>query len=67
LIRPASAAPRRSRFPTWPPFRRRSGQRDVAAVDALLRPFAPYDRIRFGGPVSRDRYVSAVRERFSRR
>jgi Family of unknown function (DUF6058) len=42
----------------------------VAAVDeldALLRPFAPYDRIRFDGPVSRDRYVTAVRERLSRR
>ena len=37
----------------------------VDELDALLRPFAPYDRIRFGGPVSRDRYVTAVRERFS--
>jgi Family of unknown function (DUF6058) len=37
----------------------------VDELDALLRPFAPYDRIRFGGPVSRDRYVSAVRERFN--
>jgi hypothetical protein len=36
----------------------------VDELDALLRPFAPYDRIRFGGPVSRDRYVTAVRERF---
>ena len=27
----------------------------------LLRPFAPYDRIRFGGPVSRDRYVTPFR------
>jgi hypothetical protein len=37
----------------------------VDELDALLRPFAPCDRIRFGGPVSRDRYVTAVRERFS--
>ena len=37
----------------------------VDELDALLRPFAPYDRIRFGGPVSRDRYVTAVRERFN--
>ncbi len=36
----------------------------VDELDALLRPFAPCDRIRFGGPVSRDRYVTAVRERF---
>ena len=36
----------------------------VDELDALLRPFAPYDRIRFGGPVSRDRYITAVRERF---
>jgi hypothetical protein len=36
----------------------------VDELDSLLRPFAPYDRIRFGGPVSRDRYVTAVRERF---
>ena len=33
----------------------------VAELDALLRPFAPYDRIRFGGPVSRDRYVTPLR------
>ena len=38
-------------------------QIDAAAeeLDALLRPFAPYDRIRFGGPVSRDRYVTPLR------
>jgi hypothetical protein len=35
----------------------------VDELDALLRPFAPYDRIRFGGPVSRDRYVTALRGR----
>jgi hypothetical protein len=33
----------------------------AAELDALLRPFAPYDRIRFGGPVSRDRYVTPLR------
>ena len=37
----------------------------VDELDALLRPFAPYDRVRFGGPVSRDRYVTAVRERYA--
>ena len=37
---------------------------DVDALDALLRPFAPYDRVRFGGPVSRDRLVTAPRRRF---
>ena len=36
----------------------------VDELDALLRPFAPCDRIRFGGPVSRDRYVTALRERY---
>jgi Family of unknown function (DUF6058) len=47
-----------------PPERLRAA---VDELDALLRPFAPYDRIRFGGPVSRDRYVTAVRERLNRR
>jgi hypothetical protein len=32
-----------------------------AALDAHLRPFAAYDRERFGGPVSRDRLVDGVR------
>jgi hypothetical protein len=36
----------------------------VDALDALERPFAAFDRVRFGGPVSRDRCVTAVRERF---
>jgi hypothetical protein len=36
----------------------------VDALDALERPFAAYDRERFGGPVSRDRLVTATRERF---
>lgn len=35
----------------------------VDALDALEKPFAPFDRQRFG-PVSRDRCVTAVRERF---
>ncbi len=36
----------------------------VNALDALERPFAPFDRKRFG-PVSRDRCITAVRERFA--
>jgi hypothetical protein len=35
----------------------------VDALDALEKPFALFDRERFG-PVSRDRCVTAVRERF---
>jgi hypothetical protein len=35
----------------------------VDALDALERPFAAFDRQRFG-PVSRDRLVTAVRERY---
>ena len=38
----------------------------VDELDALEPPFAPYDRLRFGGPVSRDRLITAVRERFPR-
>jgi hypothetical protein len=34
----------------------------VEALDALERPFAPYDRLRYGGPVSRDRLITAPRE-----
>lgn len=34
----------------------------VDELDALEPPFAPYDRLRFGGPVSRDRFVDAARE-----
>jgi hypothetical protein len=44
------------------------GERLRASVDELdeiEREFAPYDRIRFGGPVSRDRLISAVRERYA--
>jgi Family of unknown function (DUF6058) len=36
----------------------------VDALDALERPFAAHDRERFGGPVSRDRLITAPRERF---
>jgi hypothetical protein len=37
----------------------------VDALDALEKPFARFDRARFDGPVSRDRCVTAVRERFA--
>jgi Family of unknown function (DUF6058) len=36
----------------------------VDALDALERPFAAWDRERFGGPTSRDRLITASRERF---
>jgi hypothetical protein len=36
----------------------------VGSLDAIERPFARYDRERFGGPVSRDRLVAAVHERY---
>jgi hypothetical protein len=36
----------------------------VDALDALERPFARYDRERFGGPTSRDRLISGTRDRF---
>jgi hypothetical protein len=38
--------------------------REVAALDELEPPFAPYDRLRFGGPVSRDRLIDEPRARF---
>ena len=38
----------------------------VDELDAIEPPFAPYDRLRFGGPVSRDRLVDDVRRRFPR-
>ena len=38
----------------------------VDELDALEPPFAPYDRLRFGGPVSRDRLITAVRDQFPR-
>ncbi|WP_394830990.1 DUF6058 family natural product biosynthesis protein [Pendulispora rubella] len=37
---------------------------DVDALDQLERPFAPYDRVRFGGPVTRDRLITAARARY---
>ena len=36
----------------------------VDALDALERPFAAWDRKRFGAPSSRDRLITATRERF---
>jgi Family of unknown function (DUF6058) len=40
-------------------------KRSVDCLDELERPFAPhYDRLRFGGPSSRDRLITAVRERY---
>ncbi len=36
----------------------------VDALDALERPFARYDRDRFGSPSSRDRLITATHERF---
>lgn len=38
----------------------------VDELDALEPDFAPYDRLRFGGPTSRDICVDAVRARFPR-
>jgi hypothetical protein len=36
----------------------------VDRLDRLVRPFAPCDRARFGGTVSRDRLITTVRARF---
>jgi Family of unknown function (DUF6058) len=36
----------------------------VDELDELEPPFAPYDRLRFGGPVSRDTLVDDVRRRY---
>jgi hypothetical protein len=36
----------------------------VDELDELEPPFAPYDRRRFGGPISRDTLIDAVRERY---
>jgi hypothetical protein len=36
----------------------------VDELDTLEPPFAPYDRRRFGGPVSRDRLIDDVRRRY---
>jgi hypothetical protein len=38
----------------------------VDELDELEPPFAPYDRLRFGGPVSRDRFIDEPRTRFPR-
>ncbi|MGO4635432.1 DUF6058 family natural product biosynthesis protein [Streptomyces sp. 2RAF24] len=38
----------------------------VDELDGLEPDFAPYDRLRFGGPTSRDTCVDAVRSRFPR-
>lgn len=39
----------------------------VDELDELETPFAPYDRLRAGGPVSRDTVIDAVRARYPRR
>ena len=39
-------------------------RRLVDAMDTTEMPFAEWDRVRFGGPVSRDRYVIEIRKRF---
>jgi hypothetical protein len=44
---------------------RRPLRDSVDRLDAILRRFAAWDRRRFGGPVSRDRLITAVRQRFS--
>ncbi|MBS2940101.1 GNAT family N-acetyltransferase [Nocardioides sp. J2M5] len=36
----------------------------VPGLDVLLRPMTAYDRLRFGGPTSRERWVDAPREAF---
>ncbi|MFE9201501.1 DUF6058 family natural product biosynthesis protein [Micromonospora sp. NPDC007230] len=39
----------------------------VDELDALEPQFTGYDRLRFGGPTSRDTYIDAVRSRYPRR
>jgi hypothetical protein len=46
--------------PTW----RGRLRREVLRLDDLERPFAPCDRARFGGAVSRDRLITAPRARY---
>src|ERR1051325_2842121 len=41
--------------------------RMVDEPDELEPPFTAYDRLRFGGPISRDTCINAVRSRFPRR
>lgn len=48
--------------PAW----RRALHADVDALDALCRPFATCDRIRFGRPTSRDRLITVVRAMWPR-
>ena len=43
---------------------RRALRGAVDALDAIERPFASYDRVRFGGPSSRDRLIVGAHERF---
>jgi hypothetical protein len=57
----ALVADPRERDPQW----RAALRGAVDALDALERPFARYDRERFGGPSSRDRLIAATRERFA--
>jgi hypothetical protein len=38
----------------------------VDELDEIEPPFAPYDRLRFGGPLSRDRLIDDVRRQFPR-
>lgn len=38
----------------------------AGGLDALEPPFTAYDRLRFAGPVSRDRCIDAVRARYPR-
>jgi uncharacterized protein DUF6058 len=38
----------------------------VDELDEIEPPFAPYDRLRFGGPISRDRLIDDVRRQFPR-
>lgn len=44
---------------------RRALRREVARLDELVRDFAPCDRARFGGTVSRDRLITVPRAMFS--
>jgi hypothetical protein len=60
-IREALTAPRPS-SPEW----RLDLHRLVDELDQLEPPFAPYDRLRFGGPISRDTLIDDVRARFPR-
>jgi len=55
----ALAAPR-PEDPRW----RRALAFEVGGLDALIRPFARVDRVRFGRPTSRERLVEAPRRRW---